>query len=250
VGSKLAAVAALIVATTGVAAADSAADLFKQGVERYKANDYEGARAKLQKSYDLDPKPETLFALAQAQRNLGDCATAAPNYKKVIQQMPDLNVTKIVEQNLLLCEKDEPKPEPKVEQPPKPEPKAEPQEPAKPQIITKTVVHEVNHKDPLALALVGVGTLSLGVALGLDLASGANQDAAANAHSIADHDSYADRADLEQKAAVTAAIVGVALVGYGAYRWVRGSHETPASTTDVAVVPVPSGGGVWVRTRF
>ena len=240
-GSKLAVLAA-VVGLASTAFADQAAELMKKGIEQYKAGKYSDAAATLQRAYDVDHKPETLFALAQAQRLAGDCTSAAASYHKVISQVSDMNVAKLVQQNLSLCEKDEPKPVATPE--PKPEP---PAEPAEPKVITRTVVRDTGHTDTLAAALFGVGMLGLGASGGLYLAASSDRDAADHARTLDDHDRLASRASSEQTGMFVAAGVGVAALGYAVFRWTRGSEQPK---TDVAIVPTSSGGAVWVSSSW
>lgn len=232
-GSKLAVLAAVI-GLCSTAAADKAGDLMKKGIEQYKAAKYDDAAKTLQQAYDLDHKPETLFALAQAQRLAGDCTSAAANYHKVIAEISDVNTAKLVQQNLSLCEKDEPKPEPR------PEPKPEAVPPPEPKVITKTVVRETGHTDMVAAAMFGVGMLGLGAAGGLYVASSSNRDAADNARTLDGHNSLASKADGEQTGMFIAAGVGVAAIGYAVFRWTHAD----APKADVAIVPTTGGGAV------
>lgn len=241
-GSKLAVLAWTVIGLAGVAHADKAGDLMKKGIEQYKAGKYTDAAATLQNAYDLDHKPETLFALAQAQRLAGDCTSAAANYHKVLEQMSDVNTAKLVQQNLALCEKDQPKPEPK------PEPAPEPAPPPEPKVITKTVVHETGKTDVVAASLFGVGMLSLGAAGGLYLASSSNADAADKAATLDAHNSLSDKAKSEDIGMFVAAGVGVAAIGYAVFRWTHRSSSEPK--TDVAAVPTNGGGALWVSGRF
>jgi tetratricopeptide (TPR) repeat protein len=222
-----------VIALSSTAAADKAGDLMKKGIDLYKAANYADAAKVLQQAYDLDHKPETLFALAQAQRLAGDCTSAAANYHKVIAEMQDVNVAKLVQQNLSLCEKDEPKPVP--------EPKAEPAPPPEPKVITKTVVRDTGKTDMVAAAMFGVGMLGLGAAGGLYVASSSNRDAADNARTLDEHNSLASKADGEQTGMFIAAGLGVAAVGYAVFRWTRGPDAPKA---DVAIVPTSGGGAV------
>ncbi len=239
-GSKLAVLAWTVVGLAGAAYADKAGDLMKKGIDQYKAGKYTDAAATLQQAYDLDHKPETLFALAQAQRLSGDCTSAAANYHRVLEQMSDVNTAKLVQQNLALCEKDAPKPEPK------PEPVAAPTAPApEPQIVTRTVVKE-GKTDVLAASLFGVGMLSLGAAGGLYLAASSNADAADKAATLDAHNSLSDKAKAEDVGMVVAAGVGVVAIGYAVFRWTHGSEPK----TEVAAVPTSGGGALWVSGRF
>ena len=233
-GSKLAILAAVI-AFSSTAAADKAGDLMKKGIDLYKAAKYDEAAKVLQQAYDLDHKPETLFALAQAQRLAGDCTSAAANYHKVIAEVSDVYTAKLVQQNLSLCEKDEPKPAPE----PRPEPAPAPA--PEPKVITKTVVRDVGQTDMVAAAVFGVGMLGLGAAGGLYVASSSNRDAADNARTLDEHNSLASKADGEQTGMFIAAGLGVAAVGYAVFRWTRGPDAPKA---DVAIVPTSGGGAV------
>ena len=237
-GSKLAVLAWTVVGLAGTASADKAGDLMKKGIDQYKAGKYSDAAATLQQVYDLDHKPETLFALAQAQRLAGDCTSAAANYHKVLDQISDINTAKLVQQNLSICEpqKPEPKPEPAAPPPPSPEP----------QIVTKTVVKETGKTDVVAASLFGVGMLSLGAAGGLYLAASSNADAADKAATLDAHNSLSDKAKSEDVGMAIAAGVGVVAIGYAVFRWTHGSE----SKTEVAAVPTNGGGALWVSGRF
>lgn len=237
-GPKLAVLAAVTLAQ--VASADPASDL-KQGIDLYKVGKYADAIVALKHAYDAAPKPETLFALAQAERLNGDCTIAAQHYHQVIEQVSDINVAKLVEQNLVLCEKIEPKPEPKPAAAPAPMP-APP-----PQTVTKTVVHDVFHLDPLAASLSAAGALALGAAGGLYVAAAANRNAAGEARTLDDHNALANHADNDEKAMFVAASVGVALFGVATYRWIWGAN---APKSDVAVTPTRGGASLSVTSRW
>jgi tetratricopeptide (TPR) repeat protein len=240
-GSKLAVLAAVIGAA-GVASADPAADM-KKGIELYKAGKYADAAEVLKRAYDLAPKPETLFALAQAERLAGDCKIAAKHYHKVIEDIGDFNVAKLVQQNLALCEKDEPPP-PRSE--PEPAQKSEPAAPPPPQIITTIVTHDVPHTDAVAVTFVTFGGIAVGAAGGLYIAATGNRKAAETAGTLDESNRLVDRAHSQQIAAFVTGGMGVALLGYGIYRLV--SSDPPKA--DVAIAPSSTGGAIWVSGRF
>jgi tetratricopeptide (TPR) repeat protein len=244
-GTKLLACAALAVAgLTTAAHADPAADAAKKGFEAFKAGKYDEAVKHLKKSYDLDAKPETLYALAQAERLSGDCTSAAAHYHKVIDQMPDLNVSKLVQQNLSLCEKDQPKAEPT----PEPAPAAAAPAPApEPKIVTKTVVREVSHTDKLAMGMLAGGTLAVGASIGLYIAAHSNDDASLKVFNRDDYNSLRDKASTERAAMYVAGVAGVAALGYAVFRYTR---HTDAKASEVAVVPTETGGTLWVTGSF
>jgi tetratricopeptide (TPR) repeat protein len=229
-----------VIALSATAFADDPKDLFKQGVDLYKAGKYEESARVLKKSYEQDQNPNTLFALAQSERLLGECKLAAQHYKKVIQQVNDLSVAKLVQQNLELCEKQEPVPEPAKGDDKK-------ADAAPPQVVTKVVTRDVGHTDKLAIALATVGAVSLGVGGGLYLASSANKDAADKARTLDDHNAFSDKASSEQTASYVAFGAGAAMVGYAVYRWVTSS---PGDTPTVAVAPSANGGSFVVTGRW
>lgn len=226
----------IVLATTHLAAADTASDLIKQGLDQYKAGQYEDARRSLTKAYELDGKPETLFALAQAERLAGDCKAAIPHYRKVIELVPDFNVAKLVQQNLSLCGATEPAPTDD------PDAKSDPVAAPPPTTIVRT---EVRPTDKLAVMLFGIGALSIGSAGGLYLAASANRDAADKARTLGDHDELFDRSKMQTTASAIAAGVGVALITVAVVRWARGDAPGDEPSTDgVAVVPLSGGGAI------
>jgi tetratricopeptide (TPR) repeat protein len=244
VGSKLTVLAALI-ALGGTAQSGPADDAMKKGIELYKAGKYADAIPHLERAHKLDGKPDTLFALAQAQRLAGDCRNAAQNYKKVIEQVSDFTVAKLVQQNLTLCEPDEPKPAVTSE------PREELAASAEPRVVEQTVVREVRRTDKVAAVMFGGGMLALGAAGGFYVAASNNADAADRARSLEDHDLLADRATTQRTIVYVAGGLGAAMIGFAVFRWTRGSSTDRAeATTDVAVVPTSGGGALWVTSRF
>lgn len=225
----------IVLATTTIAAADTASDLIKQGLDQYKAGQYEDARRSLTKAYELDRKPETLFALAQAERLAGDCKAAIPHYRKVIELVPDFNVAKLVQQNLSLCGVAEPPPTEDTDA------TSDPVQAPPPTTIVRT---EVRPTDKLAVMLFGIGALSIGSAGGLYLAASANRDAADKARTLGDHDELFDRSKIQTTASAIAAGIGVTLITVAVVRWARGGEPSDKPGADVAIVPLSGGGAV------
>lgn len=237
---KRALLAAFVLAPL-VAHAETADELLKRGLALYKDGNYAEAAKVLQQAYDADPKPEVMFPLAQAERLGGDCKAASAHYKKILEQIGDLNVAKLVRQNLSLCEPPE-----ADKTPAKCEPTTVTSTAVAP--AAKTVVREVDHGDRIAIVSAGAGALALGVATGFYFAASSTRDAADQAGSLQAHDTLADRADSERTAMVVSASIGAAALGFAAYRWL--THD-PAPRTDVALVPGAHGGGaVWLTTRW
>ncbi|HUS33159.1 MAG TPA: hypothetical protein VMZ53_31875 [Kofleriaceae bacterium] len=232
-----------LVLVTRVAHADEAGDLSKQALELYKAGKYGDAAKLYERVYQLDGKPETLFSLAQSERLSGDCKKATEHYHKVIEQVSDFNVARLVQQNLKLCGNDEDQQSTKPVTPPPP-PLSTP--PVEPRIETRTVVREHHKVDPLAITMFGVGMLALGSAGGLYLAASANDSAADKAFSLEDHDDLQDRASTERLSCAVAAGVGLAFVGVAVFRWTTAKD----TTSNVAIAPTASGGSVVFSGRW
>jgi hypothetical protein len=211
VGSKLTVLAAVQLIAIGALHADSAAELFKRGIDAYKASKWDEAAALLDKSYVLEGKPETLFALAQAERLGGHCDKAIGHYKKLLEQTTELAQAKLVQNNVGLCEATL-KPEPTHE----PQPVGEPE----PKVITKTVVREVRHVDPLTTSMFALGALGIGGAVGLAVMSSESRDDAKTARTLDDANRLQDRADRDRTFAYVAGGVGVAALGFAIYRTV------------------------------
>lgn len=212
--------------------ADNAAELAKRGIDEFKAGKYADAAETLAKAYELDQKPETLFALAQAERLKGDCTSAVEHYRKVLDRVTDMNVGKLVAQALELCKKDEPPPQPK------PEPIVA--TPPPPTVITKTVIRDVPRTDNLSMTLFAAGALALGGSVGLFVAADANSSAAQRAYTQGDYNTFQNRFEVERDLSFVALGVGVAAIGVATWRLL--GHEQPSA--DVSVVPVTHGGAV------
>lgn len=240
-GSKLAILAAgLTLAVAGAANAEpSADDLMKQGIEAYKTANYAQAIKLLGRSYELSPKPDTLFALAQAERLDGNCPLAVEHYRKLLAQTSEINAAKLIQTNLALCEKQEP-----VAKPPPPVPVATqpaPTPPA-PAVTTKVVVR--GGTDHVAIALFAVGTLGLGAGTGLYIAANGARTDAKTAGTLDAYHAANDREDRDRALSYIAFGAGAGLIGYAIVRWVSAPS---ASSTEVALTPTDGGSTVWVR---
>ncbi len=229
--------AVLLLATA--ARAETPDELLKRGLALYKDGKYAEAVVVLKQAYDADPKPEVLFPLAQAERLAGNCTAAAEHYKKILEQIGDINTAKLVRQSLELCEPPTPTPGPA--------PKCEPTTKAPESGPPKTVVREVGHTDRVAVIAAGGGALALGAAVGLYFAASSTRDAADRAGSLASHDTLADRADSERNAMIVTASIGAAALGFATFRFLT---HTDARRTDVAVVPTSRGGAVWLTRSW
>jgi hypothetical protein len=86
--------AALVLAAPAAAQDDVAAAkaLFDDGLRKMQANNYERGCPALRESYRLDPRPGTLFTLAECEAKRGKTATAVAhygNYMKIYEGLPE-----------------------------------------------------------------------------------------------------------------------------------------------------------------
>ena len=244
-GSKLAVLAAIQLSVAGLAAAQTAptSEAYKKGIDAYKAGKYDEAVGLLEQAYRAEPKPEILFALAQAERLGGKCEKAIVHYRELLAKTTELATAKAVQNNLALCPGSDPTP-PKAEEPPKSDDKPTP--PPRLEIVqgpTKTVV--VRKSDPLAIGLLAGGALGGGFSIGMFLRSSSTRDDAATARTLDDANDLHDRADRDRLIAIVAGGVGAVAIGFAVFRLARGGKPV---TTEVAVTPT-SGGSMFVLAK-
>jgi hypothetical protein len=253
-------IAALVCALAAPAAAApktrAAKAAFDRGVSAYQRKDFAAASAQLGKSYGLERDVETLFAWAQAERQLGHCVEATELYAKLLAaDLPPANKAAIREKRdecKAILAADHPKARPGHPEPApaaatvEPEPAAAPPEP--PRAIDAPRLHaRAWWNNPLGLSLVGVG--AVGVASGavfLHQASVAD-DAKARATTFADFRSNAARAHVRGTLGLVATGAGAAFVIAGAvYLATHRERERVAPTAWLG----PSSTGVGLAGRF
>ncbi len=223
-GSKLHVLAQVIVglAFAREVSAETAAELVKKAGDEYKAGNYDIAAAFLKRAHQMEPKSETLFALAQAERLAGRCDDAVPHYKKLLAELKDLDVAKLVQSNLNLCVKDEPVVEPK------------PSEPAPPSTPPREIVRVERRSDKLATTLFATGMLGIGASVGLYIASQGNRDAAADANTLEASGKLYDKADTQRALSIVSGVVGLGLASYAVVRWMKGGEASTKVAIDIA----------------
>ena len=199
-----------------------AADSAKQGIDLYKAGDFAGAIAPLQRAVELEPNNfEYRFYLAQAFSKSGNCGEAVPHFKQLQQTAPP-DKANDVNTAAAACPTTEIKPQPATPAPPPP--------PAEPQIVYQGGIGKGN-----ALLLVGAGA---GLAAGAALFFAAmNDDSDADdAASFEDYDRISTRADRERIGAIVSAGLGVTFGVLAIYR-IKHSREG----TQVSLTPTKGG---------
>jgi len=112
---------AFVVAFASRAHAETADELVKKAKAHFDVQEYTAAEAELKEAYKLDPKPQILYALAQAQRMANECDRAIVSYQNFLRTNPPDDQAKLAQDNIDRC-KAEPKPTPKPDEPRQPAP--------------------------------------------------------------------------------------------------------------------------------
>src|SRR5258708_28070188 len=74
------------------------------GLRDFQNHAYDAAIAEFREGYRLQPHPDFLYALAQAERMSGDCAGAVQAYRQFLQTDPPANEAEIAKYNIARCE--------------------------------------------------------------------------------------------------------------------------------------------------
>lgn len=207
-----------------------AADSAKQGTDLYKAGDYAGAVAPLQRAVEMEPNNfEYRFMLAQALRQSGNCGEAVPHYKQLQTNVPPDRAEEL-KTAMAACPSSGISNQPATPAPPPP--------PAEPTVVYKSGGMSRGNQ----MLLIGAGA---GLAAGLCLFVSAQLDDgdAEAAASFADADRISTRADRLRIGAAAAGGLGI-VFGVIAVVRIRGSSEG----TQVSLTP-RKGGGMFVLER-
>jgi tetratricopeptide (TPR) repeat protein len=229
------------------------------GVDAYKAGDYETAISEFQAAYAMDPDPNVLYALAQANRLGGHCEDAVALYQRYIQSKPTKDQRVAAENGISLCEQQRPWPQkeklppttttapttttpsPVETRPPVTEPVRE-----TPAILTPAVEDRPRpwYSDRLGAALTIGGVVSIGTGVTFLVLAGRSEDAAARESARANFVDRLDEATLRRRIGYTAIGVGSALAIAGIVRYATW-RDTSANVAISA-----SGASFAVSARF
>lgn len=237
---RLAVLAQLIVLCAAPAAARAeenkqalARSLFNLAIGEYQAKDYEGAAASLAKSHALDPRPEALYALAQAERLAGRCKDALAHYEELLELSKDDKIIKRVHENIALCKQIEAG---------KPAPEEKKQDVAQrdaPTIEYRTVVRTERRRDGWSIVLFAGGGVAVSAGVAGYLVSRQLEQDADRAQSLEEYNERYDQAWRLRWSSYAAAGAGATLLTVAVVRVIRGGDS--AETRQVAVTPVDGG---------
>jgi tetratricopeptide (TPR) repeat protein len=206
-------VLASVLSSAVTARADGPADAkarYDNGVAAYSAHDYEAAVTWFKDAYALDPRPEILFAWAQAERLSGDCTSAIALYRKFLDGHPSDIQADAAQVPLQKCERSlaAPAEAPGAIAPAPPAPTPPTPAPSR----TRTPFYH----DALGDVLFGAGVVAAAVGVGLLVTA----DSPDGASTYADFQSRHDSAVSRTRAGGIAVAVGAALIAGGVTHWV------------------------------
>ncbi len=227
----------------------------EQGLAAYSEKDWERAIREFRAGYDIDPRPDFLFAWAQAERLSGDCAAAIELYEKFIATHPSPEQADAAQQMSDRCR------ETVTQTRPAPEPKKA-REPDEGEVVPRKLRaapapsaggERTWWKDGWGAGLAGAGVVGVGLGVGLYVAASSSDDAADRA---ATYDEFAQRKDEAAGRRSFAALslgAGAALLVAGGVRYylVHRRESRSHDATGVALSFTPGGGAsLWVGGTF
>ncbi len=230
---------------------------FTRGVAAYQRDDWEKAAAALEQSFALEEDVETLYAWAQAVRQLEDCEKASELYRKLLKfELPDEN-KEVIREKLEECREilhpsfQDPDADPDLGTGRRPGEEVAEETPA-PRLTPRRTAW---YTDVLGDTLLGAGSLAVLVGGGF-LLSGYRADTATSAT----YDEFVennDRAESHGMIGSGALTLGVVLVGAAVIRYATRSGLAPAKArreggASASLAPwwSPGAGGLTAMGRF
>lgn len=223
-----------------VTRASTAADHLTRGLAFYERRDYDKAIAEFLAGYKLEPRREFLFALGQAERLSGDCASAIVYYRQFLTRGPSPHQADATWELIRRCERALASgPRPALE----PRPARAPP-PAKQRTtgIVSMPARPAWYTDKLGGALLAGGAILVAVGGGLVLSAAALE---ADAASVTSYERYAtlmDIAGLRRKIATATLLGGGVLVAAAVYRYV--TRRAPARERHLSIERATPRGGI------
>jgi hypothetical protein len=222
---------------------------YRKAISEYGAKEYEAAIADFRDAYAYDPRPEVLYAWAQAERLSGDCPSAIVLYKRFLDGGAIGAQADAARANQEKCEQalatrpvEEEQPAPK----PKPAPIVVVAAPAVKRAPKTRRAHVAWWKDPLGDGLVAGGAVALAIGLGYLSAADDAQSAAAHASTYDQYAAEIAAAGSHRTVGAVSLSIGAAIVAGGVVRWVYASRHGEIIT----ITPATGGGMVSIAGRF
>lgn len=240
--------ALLVLCASGSARADDAevdaqVDAHMQrGMERYGEREYEAAIAAFTAAYALEPRPEILFALGQAERLSGDCGSALIYYVRFLETDPEPRQREAAAEQRARCEDaliSRPQGVDQVAAAPPPATSSEPAaEPPRPPPTPDVPWHRNSAGVAFASGSAAAGLLGLWA---WRTATGAEAQAR-SADDYRDYDRHIDRARHRSTLAWAAGGVSIGCALAAAWHF----RHRAAPRTEASLVAGAGGGGAWI----
>jgi tetratricopeptide (TPR) repeat protein len=203
----------------------------------HEAEQFDVALTELQAAYELDPQPDTMYAIGQVQVKLNNCPEAIMAYEKFLESNPGEEPAALANEKITTCRAELAAQQP----PPPPPPDPQPQPVPPPE-------RKAFYKDPIGdgLVVVGIGASVAGVIFYMGARS--RLEDADTALSYAEQRTIVEDAKGKRNLAIIAGGVGVAALGLGVWRWTTVGKS--GEQHRVALVPRGDGGGMitWAGT--
>ncbi|MCX5742946.1 MAG: hypothetical protein NT062_10670 [Proteobacteria bacterium] len=211
----------------------------------HQQNKFTEALHELLLAYSLDPQPGLLYAIAQVNVKLGNCAQAITFYERFLTTHPSEGPEASARAAIATCQANPPA----VAPPPEPVPDVVPPVEVKPVDVPPPPAPSTPRSGttPFYTDLLGDALTAGGVAVGvvslvLYGSARTDLDAAETAVDYAASQELVDRAHRKRTFAIVTGVGGVALIGAGLARYLL--HDRGIETPAVAVLPLAGGGVV------
>jgi tetratricopeptide (TPR) repeat protein len=241
----------------GEPASGTADAYMARGLAHYRAGEFKKAIRAFLAGYKIEPRREFLFALGQAERQSGDCASALSYYRRFIATTPPFKQEQAARLHILNCEKALVSRPVAGEQPPvrmsrRPAPKikrnrhrqavvavAPQQAPPPPAPSAPPWYHDM----PGGM-LLGTGTVAVLAGAGFMVASETARDRASWAATYPEYDLEISSAQRYRLWGITAMSAGTVVVAGAIYRYHRRSRQHSRETREIGISP--GSGGVTI----
>ena len=225
----------------------------ERAVEFYAEKQYELAIVEFRAAFALDPRPDLLFALAQAERLSGDCPSAVVYYERYLETDPDDEQAEAARVNAKKCERaleSGPRGRPDKSTNESLDDAESASEPATPAPIAQSLAALAPggggvpwYRDTMGDALLVSGVAGLAIGAGFFAASSSAEDRAKSSVEYEDYVAHIDVARQRGNLAIAGFAVGGALVTAAVIRFVtRGKSKSKTETVPtIGATPAPGG---------
>jgi hypothetical protein len=220
--------------------------LFTRGLAEHRAGSFGAAASAFKRAFELTPRPDYLYAWAQAERLGGNCAVAVPLYQRLLALHLPASRREAAERGISLCQLAAPPPIPAPAPVARPAPVEPPAPVAAPKPAAVLPGAAVRHPapgrawyaDPWAGGLLALGVASVGAGAGCFVLASAAERSARDAATYPDHERWADRAQSRRLAAWISVGLGGGLLVAAAVRY---ALRRRSSRVSIGFAPLPAG---------